>query len=86
MGRGKTIVGGRGVGIQRLIDYVDLAAKEELGEYLIVSKSRIDNLIGCFEGGAKRIKELTEIINEQQETIRKLSIDIAKEDQLEAEQ
>lgn len=41
--------------MQKLIDIADLKAREELGDYYIVSKSRIENLISCFEGGAKRI-------------------------------
>lgn len=66
--------------MQKLIDMTDLKAREELGDYYIVSKSRIENLISCFEGGAKRIAELTKIIEEQQAEIARLSLSLAKEE------
>ena len=56
-----------------LIESFDRTAKENIKDYYIVSRSRLDNLIFCFEDGAKRIKELTEIINDQQKTIEMLS-------------
>lgn len=66
--------------MRKLIDIADLKAREELGDYYIVSKSRIDNLISCFEGGAKRIEELTKIIEEQQAEIARLSLLLVEEE------
>ena len=66
--------------INKLIDVTDLKVREELEDYYIVSKSRIDNLISCFEGGAKRIQELTKIIEEQQADIARLSRSLVKEE------
>lgn len=66
--------------MQKLIDVTDLKVREELEDYYIVSKSRIDNLISCFEGGAKRIQELTKIIEEQQADIARLSRSLVKEE------
>lgn len=66
--------------MQKLIEITDLKAREEFGDYYIVSKSRIDNLISCFEGGAKRIEELTKIIEEQQAEIARLSLSLVKEE------
>lgn len=48
--------------MQKLIDVTDLKVREELGDYYIVSNSRIENLISTFEGGAKRIAELTKMV------------------------
>ena len=66
--------------MQKLIDITDLKAREELGDYYIVSKSRIENLISCFEGGAKRIAELTKMVEEQQSEIARLSMHLVKEE------
>ena len=66
--------------MQKLIDIADLKAREEFGDYYIVSKSRIDNLVSCFEDGAKRIEELTKIIEEQQSEIARLSLLLLKEE------
>jgi hypothetical protein len=54
--------------------------REELEDYYIVSKSRIDNLISCFEGGAKRIQDLTKIIEEQQSEIARMTMLLVKEE------
>ena len=66
--------------MQKLIDITDLKAREVLGDYYIVSKSRIANLISCFEGGAKRIVELAKIVEEQQVEIARLSMHLVKEE------
>lgn len=66
--------------MQKLIDVTDLKVREELEDYYIVSKSRIDNLISCFEGGAKRIQELTKIIEEQQSEIARMTMLLVKEE------
>ena len=66
--------------MQKLIDITDLKAREELGDYYVVSKSRINNLISCFEDGAKRIAELTKMVEEQQTEIARLSILLVTEE------
>ena len=66
--------------MKKLIDITDLKARETLGDYYIVSKSRIENLISCFDGGAKRIAELTKMVEEQQAEIARLSIHLVKEE------
>ena len=63
--------------MRHLIENFDKSVREGFKDYYIVSKSRIDNLIFCFEDGAKRIKQLTDIINEQQKVIEKLSKELA---------
>lgn len=62
--------------IRKLIEFTEEKAKEELGEYYIVSKSRLDNIVCCVENGAKRISELTKIIEKQQEEIKTLQMTI----------
>ena len=59
--------------MERLIDLGDKAAREAVGDYYIISKSRMDNLLSCFSSGAARIKALAEIVTSQQEEIAKLS-------------
>ena len=54
--------------MRNLIESFDQSIRESFKDYYIVSKSRMDNLVFCYESGAKRIKELTEIINEQQKS------------------
>lgn len=67
-----------GVGMRNLIDAFDKLARTELQDYIIVSKDRIDNLVSCFESGAKTIQELTKVIADQQEQIRILSLSLSK--------
>ena len=62
------------MGLKTLIDHSDQSLREELGEYVIISKSRIENLVDCFESGAKTIQELTQKVSEQQQEISRLSI------------
>ena len=63
--------------MRNLIESFDKSVREGFKDYYIVSKSRIDNIIFCFEDGEKRIKELTDIINDQQKVIKKLSKELA---------
>ena len=55
--------------MKRLIERQDKQIREELGDYYIVSKVRLENIINCFEKSAERIKELTTQVAEQQEEI-----------------
>lgn len=64
--------------MEHLIKSFDQSIRESFKDCYIVSKSRMENLVFCFESGAKRIKELTEIINEQQKVIEKLSKELAE--------
>lgn len=66
--------------MKRLIDIVDSKSREEFGEYYVVSKNRIDNLVDCYEGGVIRIKELTAIVVAQQEEIKRLSDVLMREE------
>jgi len=66
--------------MQKLIEITDLKAREEFGDYYIVSKSRIDNLVSCFDSGVKRIQELTKTIEEQQAEIARLTRSLVKEE------
>ena len=59
--------------MKRLIDLADAKAKEDMKEYYIIDKGRLDNIISCFESGAKRIGELTKTIETQQEEINQLT-------------
>jgi hypothetical protein len=60
--------------LQKLIDLLDEKVREELGDYFIVSKNRIENLLFCYKDGAKRIAELAEIIKKQQAEIERLEM------------
>lgn len=51
------------MGFQKLLELSDKLAREELGEYYIISKSRMDNYIQCLEDGAKQIEQLKEELN-----------------------
>jgi hypothetical protein len=55
-----------------VIEQSDKTIREEIGEYYFISKTRIENLLICVEGGAKRIEELSNIIKDQQQEIRNL--------------
>jgi hypothetical protein len=57
------------MGFIKIIEIADKQFREELDDYYIVSKSRIDNLVSCFEQQADHIKRLTKIISEQQEKL-----------------
>jgi hypothetical protein len=57
------------MGFIKIIEIADKQFREELDDYYIVSKSRIDNLVSCFEQQADQIKRLTKIIAEQQEKL-----------------
>jgi hypothetical protein len=59
--------------MQKLIDMGDAKARELMDGYYIVDKSRLENLVSCFESGAKRIAELTAIVAEQQKEINLLT-------------
>lgn len=63
--------------MRNLIESFDQSIRESFKDYYIVSKSRMDNLVFCYESGAKRIKQLTDMVNEQQEVIEKLSKELA---------
>jgi hypothetical protein len=56
-----------------LFETADKNFRNEIGDYYIISKSRINDLVSCFESGTKRVNELTEIINRQQEEIKNLT-------------
>ena len=43
---------------KKLLDETDKTARETLGEYYIVSKSRMDNYLSCLESGSQRIRSL----------------------------
>ena len=58
---------------RRMIEMCDSSIKEEIGDYYFISKDKMNNLISCVEGGAKRIWELTKIVQEQQQEIERLS-------------
>ena len=64
---------------RKLIDIADQQLREELDEYYIVSKSRMDNLTLCFEQQVSHIKQLTSIIAEQQEKLAIFQKDAMKE-------
>jgi hypothetical protein len=57
---------------RKLIEESDKQIREDIGEYYFISKSRIENLFICVEQGAKRIAELSKIIDEQQQEIKNL--------------
>ena len=59
--------------MRNLIEMTDEMARKEFGDYYIVSKSRMENLLRCFEGARTRIAELTAIIKNQQDEIAELS-------------
>jgi DNA-binding protein len=42
-------------GFRKLIETTDKNCRDELDEYYIISKSRMDNIIHCLESGAKEI-------------------------------
>ena len=48
------------MGFRSLLELSDKAARKELGNYYVISESRMDNYIFCLEDGAKRIRHLEE--------------------------
>jgi hypothetical protein len=73
--KGETIMSFRSV-----VEQSDKQIREELGEYYYISKSRIENLLICVEGGAARIQALTQIVSEQQQEIKRLINEIGAKD------
>lgn len=47
------------MGFRKLLEMTDKIAKEELGDYYIISESRMNNYLQCLEDGAKQIQQLT---------------------------
>ncbi len=58
--------------MRRLLELEELKVRDTLEDYMIVKKDRIENMLHCIENGARRIKELSVIIAEQQEEINKI--------------
>lgn len=66
--------------MKRLIEMADKQIRDELEDYYIVPKSRLENIMICFETGAARIKELTTKVADQQEEIARLVRQIMDEE------
>jgi|GEM_PF-6131915 len=47
-------------GFRELLETSDKIAREELGNYYIISASRMDNYLWCIESGAEKIKTLAD--------------------------
>lgn len=64
----------------RLVELSDRLIREELGDYYVITKSRADNMIHCFEKAAKDNRVLNAKINQLREVLeevkRELSGDI----------
>ena len=67
------------MGFRRLVDMCDKDIKDTLGDYYFISKDKMENLLIVVEGGAKRIKELTKIVEEQQQEIERLTMSLMEE-------
>ena len=60
--------------MMKLITFADKKIREELSEdYYFISKSRLDNLVHCFESGAERIAVLSQQVLDQQKEINRLT-------------
>lgn len=57
------------MGLRNLIEQGDKNFRKELGDYYIISKSRMENVINVIETQSKHIKELTKTIEEQQDNL-----------------
>lgn len=44
---------------RNLLEMSDKIAREELGDYYVMSASRMHNMLDCLESGAKQIQQLT---------------------------
>ena len=64
--------------LKRLIEMCDKDMRESLEGYYFISKTRMDELILNFEKQAFRIRELTQIISDQQEQILNLEQELCK--------
>jgi len=62
-----------------LLSMCDEKAREEIGDYLIIPKMRIEELANNFEKQVIRIKEMANVISEQQEQIGILQVEILKD-------
>ena len=47
------------MGFKKLLEMSDRIAREELGDYYIISENRMNNYLQCLEDGAKQIQQLT---------------------------
>lgn len=52
------------MGFRKLLEMTDKIAREELGDYYIISESRMNNYLQCLEDGAKQIQQLTSDYND----------------------
>lgn len=59
-------------GFRKLLEISDKAAKEVLGEFYIVSESRMENYLQIMESGAEQIKS-------QEKELNQLQADLAAE-------
>lgn len=61
-----------------LTEMCDKNIREQIGEFYFISKSRMDNFLSCLESGAKSIKDMSDIIADQQEQIKILQNELLK--------
>lgn len=59
--------------MMKLIEFGDKKIREEVGDYYIVSKSRLENILQCLETGKELVKELSATVAAQQEEIARLA-------------
>lgn len=55
---------------RKLTKMCDERIRTEMGDFYFISKNKMDDLLSLFERQTVRIKELTEIISDQQEQLQ----------------
>lgn len=67
---------------KQLIEIGDKKIREDIGDYYFISKSRMDELIRNFEEQCSRIAELSNIVSDQQNQIKKLQDELIKNEDI----
>ena len=70
-----------GSGFEKLLLLSDKIAREELGNYYIISESRMNNYLHCLESGADEIKNLRTELAAKDNEIERLKAELKRSDQ-----
>ena len=65
---------------KKLIEMCDENIRKEMDDFYYISKDRMNNLLSSFDSQAKAIRDMTEVISEQQKIITQLQKELFKEE------
>jgi hypothetical protein len=59
--------------LKKLLDFADQEIRNVMGDYYIISKSRMEDIMRNLTAGAERHAELSKMVSDQQKEIATLS-------------